>query len=29
MESTRQTRFNDIAAALGYSFEGDIKIGGN
>jgi enamine deaminase RidA (YjgF/YER057c/UK114 family) len=25
----RQTRFNDIATSLGYSFEGEIKIGGN
>jgi enamine deaminase RidA (YjgF/YER057c/UK114 family) len=25
----RQTKFNDIATALGYSFEGEIKIGGN
>lgn len=29
MESSRQSRFNDLAAALGYSFEGEIKIGGN
>jgi enamine deaminase RidA (YjgF/YER057c/UK114 family) len=29
MESTRQSRFNDMAHALGYSFEGEIKIGGN
>ncbi len=29
METTRQSRFNDTAAALGYSFEGEIKIGGN
>jgi enamine deaminase RidA (YjgF/YER057c/UK114 family) len=29
MESTRQSRFNDIATALGYSFEGGIQIGGN
>lgn len=29
MESTRQSRFNDIAAALGYSFDGEIKVGGN
>jgi enamine deaminase RidA (YjgF/YER057c/UK114 family) len=25
----RQSKFNEIAAALGYSFEGEIKIGGN
>jgi enamine deaminase RidA (YjgF/YER057c/UK114 family) len=29
MESSRQSRFDDIAASLGYSFEGEIKIGGN
>lgn len=29
MESTRQSRFNDIATALGYDFSGEIKIGGN
>jgi enamine deaminase RidA (YjgF/YER057c/UK114 family) len=29
MTASRQSRFNDIAAALGYSFEGEIKIGGN
>ncbi len=26
---TRQTKFNEIATALGYSFEGEIKIGGD
>ena len=29
MATTCQTRFDDLAAALGYSFEGEIKIGGN
>ena len=29
MESTRLSKFNEVAAALGYSFEGEIKIGGN
>lgn len=29
MEATRQSKFNDVAATLGYSFEGEIKIGGN
>lgn len=29
METTRQSNFNNMAAALGYSFEGEIKIGGN
>ncbi len=29
MTSTRQSRFDDVAAALGYSFDGEIKIGGN
>lgn len=29
METTREARFNNIAAALGYSFDGDIRIGGN
>ena len=27
--STRQSRFDGIASALGYSFEGEIKVGGN
>ena len=26
---TRQSKFNEIAVALGYSFEGEIKVGGN
>jgi enamine deaminase RidA (YjgF/YER057c/UK114 family) len=29
MESSRQSKFNEVAAALGYSFEGEMKIGGN
>lgn len=29
MEDSRETRFAAIAAALGYNFDGEIKIGGN
>lgn len=29
MEDSRETRFAAVEAALGYSFDGDIKIGGN
>lgn len=29
MNDSREARFNQIAASLGYSFDGDIKIGGN
>ncbi|QRX82718.1 RidA family protein [Glaciimonas sp. PAMC28666] len=29
MEATRQSKFNEVAADLGYSFEGEIKIGGS
>lgn len=29
METSRKSRFNDIAIALGYSFDGEIQIGGN
>jgi len=29
MEASRQSKFDEVAAALGYSFEGEIKIGGN
>lgn len=29
MTSSRQTRFDDIAATLGYRFDGEIKVGGH
>src|SRR4249920_3847408 len=29
MSSTRQSRFDELAAAMGHSFAGEIKIGGN
>lgn len=29
MEDSRETRFDAVAAALGYNFDGEIKIGGN
>ena len=29
MNDSREARFNEIAASLGYSFDGEIKIGGN
>jgi enamine deaminase RidA (YjgF/YER057c/UK114 family) len=29
MEANRLSKFNEVATALGYSFEGEIKIGGN
>lgn len=29
MEDSRETRFAAVAAALGYNFDGEIKIGGN